>query len=314
MAIIESTYHPSILFQNPHVNTIFPTLFRRPSFRYHFRERIDTNDGDFLDIDWVKQGSGRVVILSHGLEGSSERCYVKGMANALFAEGYDICAWNYRSCSGEINRTYRLYHSGSTDDLNRIVAHVSNSYKDVYLVGFSMGGNLSLKYLGEQSGTTVKKCVAFSVPCDLKGSSATLAQWQNKIYMNRFLRKLKEKVVLKEAQFPDLISSKSYSEITSFKLFDDRYTSKIHGFKDAEDYWDTCSSKRFIPSIKTPTLLINAKDDPFLSESCFPVDECKNHSFVTLELPQYGGHIGFVSKGKNYWSENRVIEFFNNPL
>ena len=252
------------------------------------------------------------MILSHGLEGDSSRHYIKGMAKFLSENGYDICAWNYRGCSGEVNIKLRTYHSGSTEDLETVVEKVSKTYDDIILVGFSMGGNLSLKYLGEQKDplkTKIKKCVVFSTPLDLKGSSITLEKPSNKIYMTKFLTSLKAKIKAKEEQFPSDISLKGYDTIKTFTQFDNRYTAPINGFKNALDYYEKCASINFIKHIKIPTLIVNAKNDPFLSEGCYPMAICEKHEFVTLEMPLHGGHVGFFETGGVYYSEKRALSF-----
>lgn len=310
--IIQSAYNAPFGFSNGHIQSIFPTLFRHIAPFFYTRERISTPDDDFLDLDWLKTRSKKCIILSHGLEGNSHRCYVTGMAKYFGENGFDSCAWNFRGCSGEINKNLRMYHSGATDDLDLVVHHVAKLYDEIHLIGFSMGGNLSLKYLGEQHSSVhenVKSCVAFSVPSDLKESCDELEKKSNSIYMKRFLRKLREKVLTKEIQFPDNISSGNYSKISTFEQFDDRYTAPLHGFSSAKDYYEKSSSKQFIPSIKIPTLMVSAKNDPFLSESCYPISECEHHKYVNLEIPESGGHIGFVQHGGIYWSEKRALEF-----
>ena len=302
------TYRPYIrLF---FANWIIPSIIR---------DRISTPDDDFLDLDWSRRGSRRLAIISHGLEGSSHRPYVVGMAHALNLAGWDVLAWNFRSCSGEINWQLKFYHNGATDDLDLVIKHVleTDRYKEISLIGFSMGGNLSLVYLGQQADRINKyitKSVVFSVPGDLKSSSIKLSRLVNSLYMRRFLKSLHVKVKAKMVLFPDNINDKDYHQIKNFQHFDDRYTAPIHGFKDAEDYWDRCSSNQFISKIKIPTLIINAANDPFLSEECFPVNETEQSKFVNLEIARAGGHVGFVSfkNEGSYWSEKRAEDFLNN--
>ena len=194
-------YRAPYFFNNGHVQSIYPSLFRKLNDQFMVRERTDIEDGDFLDLDWCRNGSRRLVIISHGLEGHSRRPYIVGMAKALVDNGWDALAWNFRSCGGSMNRHLRFYHSGATEDLNRVVdiAVQTGNYDEIALVGFSMGGNLSLVYLGEQSipvHPIVKKAVVYSVPCDLKASAEQLAQPQNKIYMKRFLKDLKPRFLV----------------------------------------------------------------------------------------------------------------------
>ncbi len=311
-------YKPPLFFDNGHLQTIYPSLFRKFNASLYRRERIWTDDNDFLDLDWSCINSDRLAIVSHGLEGDSHRAYVVGMVKALNANGWDALAWNYRSCSGEMNRKLRLYHNGATDDLERVIKHAKkvNHYKKIALVGFSMGGNLSLVYLGQKNGDIdplVQKAVVFSVPCDLKGSAEMLAKPANKIYMARFLRMLHKKIKAKMEIMPESLDDKGYRRIRDFKDFDDRYTAPIHGFRDADDYWGKCSSKQFIPRIKIPVLVINAKNDPFLSSSCYPIEEAAKNRNIHLEMPDSGGHVGFVefNREKVYWSEKTAVMFLN---
>ncbi|MFH2059617.1 MAG: alpha/beta fold hydrolase [Pseudomonadota bacterium] len=313
--MIDHPYKPPLFFNNSHIQTIYPVLFRKVATTYQ-RERIQTFDNDFLDLDWSCHNHDRLAIISHGLEGNTHRAYVKGMVNAVTQKGWDALAWNYRSCSGEPNQQLRSYHNGVTDDLARVIDHAKNkkSYTQIALIGFSLGGNLSLLHLGkDHPDPIIKKAVTFSVPCDLKGSSKVLAKPSNRLYMKRFLVLLHKKIQAKMQLFPNEINDKEYYKIKDFKGFDDRYTAPIHGFKDALDYWKKCSSKRVIPFIKVPTLIVNALDDPFLSKSCFPVKEAAENKDITLCTPESGGHVGFVAFNpqNRYWSEKKAVSFLN---
>jgi predicted alpha/beta-fold hydrolase len=280
------------------------------------RERIHTADGDFIDLDWLRKDHPKLIILLHGLEGSSGSAYIKGFASFFHKQGFDCCAVNFRGCSGEENLLLRSYQSGATGDLDEVMQHIASAYAypQIVLAGFSLGGNILLKYLGEQ-GTglypQVKCAVAFSVPCDLAGSARVLASRGNRVYMNRFLKTLKKKMCMKAARFPSQVDLRNIDRIKDFKTFDDRYTAPIHGFKNAADYWAKCSSRSFIPKIRLPVLLVNALNDPFLSESCFPFDEARSSRYVYLETPGFGGHVGFSILLPNgmYWSENRAFSF-----
>lgn len=276
------------------------------------RERIDTPDDDFLDLDWLRRGSDRVVIISHGLEGNSSRAYIKGMAKALFANGYDVVAWNFRGCSEEMNRQLRFYHSGATDDLHTVVKHViEKKYKSISFVGFSLGGNLTLKYLGEcDQHPLIDKAAVFSVPLDLRTSCEKISLPSNRVYSNRFLRSLKTKI-LRKSQFHRELETTNLERIKTLAEFDDMYTAPLHGFDNAIDYYDKCSSLNFLRSIKRPTLIVNTLNDPFLSAECFPRVLTKDHPFVRLQILSRGGHVGFAQFNKNglYWSEQRAVSF-----
>lgn len=318
MPLIPSAYRASNYFLSGHLQTILPALFRKlPEVRYR-RERINTPDKDFLDLDWYINGSDHLAILCHGLEGNTQTQYMLGMARALHLHGWDVLAWNYRGCSGEINRQHRFYHSGETGDLDTIIRHALTikNYREVVLIGFSVGGNIALKYLGEQGiklHPAIVKSVVFSVPCHLASAAAHLAGSGNKIYMRRFLKSLRRKVQAKSALMPHLINDHGFSSIRNFYQFDEKYTAPIHGFKNAHDYWQKNSSIHFIEKISIPTLIVNAENDPFLSPECFPVKEAGKNLHVFLEVPKGGGHCGFYEHNKDglYWSEKRTLEFIN---
>jgi predicted alpha/beta-fold hydrolase len=253
------------------------------------------------------------VIISHGLEGNSQRAYIKGMAKVFFSSGFDVLAWNLRGCSEEMNRQLRFYHSGATDDLNVVVNHAIDhkKYKHIYLIGFSLGGNITLKFLGEKAPRPeVKKAVAISVPMHLQTSCAKISRPSNWVYAYRFLKSLKNKILLKSAKLPGLDTT-GITKIKTLKEFDDRYTAPLHGFSDAVDYYTRCSAIHFLSDIKLPTLIINTLNDPFLSRECFPDSMLRDHSFVKLEILSRGGHVGFTQFNKNglYWSEQRALDF-----
>ena len=314
--IPRSTYRAPFLFSNGHLQTLYPTLARRVVGVSYQRERIETPDNDFLDLDWSRSGSSRLVVLSHGLEGNTHRPYMLGMARELNRQGWDVLAWNYRACSGEINRRLRTYHNGCIDDLDCVVRHAlaGSGYTQAALIGFSLGGNLSLLYLGKTAGALdarIRAAVAFSVPCDLRAGALELAKARNYLYMKQFLVSLHKKVRMKMQQMPDRIDDRGYARIRDFRGFDDRYTAPINGFRDAEDYWFQCSSGRFLGAITVPTLIVNALDDPFLAPDCYPVAQAEKSSAVHLEMPASGGHVGFVQfhDDGSYWSEQRAVEF-----
>jgi predicted alpha/beta-fold hydrolase len=290
---------------------------RRVLLPNYERERIPTPDHDFLDIDWLKRGSSKLMIISHGLEGNTNRTYVKGMARAGNLNGFDILAWNYRGCSGEMNKTLTFYHSGATDDLATVVehAHSLGTYTEIYLIGFSLGGNLTLKYVGEKRSRplSLKKVTTFSVPLDLHASCNKISQPSNWIYSQRFLKSLRKKIITK-SKIMDGLEVYKLANARTLREFDDLFTGPMHGFKDALDYYHQCSAIRFIQDISLPTLIINAANDPFLSPECYPHQLVKGHPFVSFESPVHGGHVGFTQFNKNglYWSEQRAIDFFKN--
>lgn len=313
MPLIHSTYQPPFWLRNPYVQSIWPSLFRKIALPDPIRERIATPDDDFLDLDWYKVSATSLVIISHGLEGNSTRSYVKGMVRAFTDAGVSACAWNFRGCSGEMNRQFRLYHSAAWDDLETVIHHaIRQGFSSIGLVGFSLGGNMTLKYLGVQAGQVpkeVRAAMAVSVPLDLTSSAIELDKPKNKLFMIRFLRMLGEKVKAKEQQFPDRISSAGYDQVKTFRAFDDRYTAPIHGFRDAEDYWYRASSLHELHRINRPTLIFSAADDTFLAPPCFPVQQAERSDYLHLEMPAHGGHVGFIQAGPTYAAEDRALGF-----
>jgi predicted alpha/beta-fold hydrolase len=309
-----SDYKPPFFLFNGHLQTIAASQWRRVGGVVYQRQRIDTADDDFLDLDWARVGAQRLAIISHGLEGHSRRPYMLGMARALNWRGWDALSWNFRGCSGESNRQLRFYHSGATDDLQVVVdcALSRQAYRNIVLIGFSLGGNMILKYLGEERrerSPLIRKAVVFSVPCDLKDSAEQMDRPGNRIYLRRFLKKLKDKVRRKALLMPEQLCSEGLERISNFRAFDDCYTAPLHGFRDAEDYWEQNSSRHFLRGIEIPALIVNARNDPFLAGACYPIEETKFLHNVGLEIPEQGGHVGFPSRGGEYWSEKRALGF-----
>lgn len=311
--IVKTDYeYPKWLF-NGHLQTIIPGLFRNSPTLPFERERITTPDGDFLDLDWLRKGSKNLVIISHGLEGNSQRPYMRGMARQFYLNGFDVLNWNFRGCSEEMNKKAIFYHSGATYDLDTVIQHASNNYESMNLIGFSLGGNLTLKYLGEKRTVNqkIKKAVAISVPLHLESSSIQISKGENILYAKRFLKTLKEKVVRKAILFPEDIPVRTLRKIKTLKDFDDHYTGPLHGFEDAHDYYEQNSSLYFLEGITVPSLVLNAQNDPFLSDKCFPIKVARQLESVWMEFPKYGGHVGFSPRKSEdiYWSEKRAFEF-----
>ncbi|MEM0963253.1 MAG: alpha/beta fold hydrolase [Bacteroidota bacterium] len=309
------SYRPPLPFRSGHVQTIWPTLFRQVEDVAYRRERLELADGDFLDLDWLGDERQRVAIVAHGLEGSANRSYVRGMARELHRHGWSVCAWNLRGCSGEPNRLLRAYHSGATEDLDAVVGYVlREGPRQVAVVGFSLGGNLTLKWLGEQGESLDPRITAgagVSVPVDLAGSADAMRAWSRQIYMRYFLRKLVRKVEEKAARFDGAPDPSPAGSMTSFAQFDGHFTAPVHGFASAEDYWERSSSLPWLPHIRVPTLLLNAQDDPFLSPSCFPRQLAETLPHLHLVTPPYGGHVGFVQANGPYYSETVVADFLD---
>lgn len=280
-------------------------------------EVLPTPDGDELHLDWYRQGSDRLAVLSHGLEGNSRRPYMLGMAKALMLNGWDVLAWNFRSCGGVMNHRPRFYHSGATEDLHAVVTYgLCKGYRHLSMIGFSMGGNLTLLYLaqlGNHVDSSIQRAITYSVPIDLAGSADVLALPSRRIYMQRFLRDLRRKMQQKARVFPNLINTNGFEYIRNFHQFDNRYTAPLHGFLDAQDYWASCSALPRLKNICVPSLIVNAADDPFLSADCYPESRAILGRHVHMEITKWGGHVGFVARrrGGLYWSEERAINFLS---
>jgi hypothetical protein len=313
MPIVSSRFRAPFLLRNGHVQTILPVLLPRRVRASFVRERLELPDGDFLDLDWLRRGAGRVAILCHGLEGSSTQTYIRGMAAALAAAGWDSLAWNFRGCSGEPNRLPRAYHSGETEDLRAVVARAAAGYATIALIGFSLGGNVVLKYLGEAPPhVAVRTGVAVCAPIDLAACARKLDQRRsNRIYLHRFLVSLVDKIEAKAALFPDIVDATGARGMRTFQQFDDRYTGPMHGFRDADDYWTRASSRQFLHRITVPTLLLQPRNDPFLAPQAYPWPEAEASQHLFLEAPESGGHVGFLDlrHGLQPWSERRCVEF-----
>lgn len=320
MPLLPSTYNSNFLLRNGHISTVFCGVFRTVNDLLQKRERITTPDDDFIDLDWsyTKHQTKKVVIVIHGLEGNAQRAYIKGSVKQFIQAGYDACAVNLRGCSGETNKKFISYHSGVTEDLEIIINHILNTkkYTEIYLNGFSLGGNIVLKYLGERNDVpkAIKGAATISVPVDLHSSLKQLLSPENFLYADRFKKYLVEKLRVKQKIFPEKLSDADIESIKTLKDFDDVYTSKAHGFKNALDYYAQCSSLQFLENIKVPTLLINALNDSFLGSECYPFKEAKNNPSLFLETPKYGGHVGFYGFQNITYTEKKVVNFINELL
>lgn len=317
MPLISSTYQPPLLFRNGHFSTIYSAKLRRAPHPEMQRERLHLADGDFMDLDisYSKNPSSRIAILLHGLEGHAHRTYMRGQAKLLSDNHWDVMNVNLRGCSGEPNKSYQSYNAGKTDDLKSVIDYIleKDHYEEIALIGFSLGGNMLIKYLGERNDipTQIKKGVAISAPLNLKGSLEALAKWYNIIYRTSFLIDLRKKYKLKMEDFPEHMSREDLKKINSLKDFDDLYTAPAHGFEDANDYYAKNSSLQFIPNIELPVLILNAQNDSFLSENCYPISLADTSKNIYLETPKFGGHVGFHKTDKTYYSEERALQFLN---
>lgn len=315
MPLIESNFNPSWIFKNGFISTVFSGLIRKIKIEQH-RDRICLRDGDFLDLDWsyTKGGSNALIILLHGMEGNGQRPYVSGVAHYFNSNKIDAVCVNFRSCSGEINRSYSSFHSGQTNDLDDVVQYIlsKKNYESIFIKGISLGGNIILKYLGETPNLSskIKAAMGVSVPIDLAGSSNALHQYKNLLFHIYFMIGLKLKLKQKSRQFPDKLPKKVLKSVWTLRDVDEVYTAPANGFKNADDYYNKSSSLHQLAKIEIPVLLMNAINDSFLSSSCYPYEIAKNSLFLHLETPKFGGHVGFITPGNVYYNEKRALEFF----
>ncbi len=314
-------FRPAWWLRNRHAQTIWRRVVGRvPPVAYH-RERVDTPDGDFLDLDWLDRRPTKpdvpLVIVLHGLEGSSRAKYVLGVLSVVARRGWDGLALNFRSCGGELNRLSRFYHSGETGDLDWVVSTLitRSPRRPLALVGFSLGGNVLLKWLGERGDTVpdqIRGAVAVSVPYDLGVAAYRVDHGFGRVYGQVFLRTLKVKALEKAARFPGLIDVEVVRGLSSFAAFDEHVTAPIHGFSGARDYWTRSSCLPWLERIRTPTLLISADDDPFLPSDHLPREAVARSSWLDAEFSERGGHVGFVQGpwpwDASYWVDRRAVE------
>jgi len=309
----EDDYSPSLFYRNGHINSMYTFFFRNPEPPPYKRLIINTPDDDFFEVNTLFSGQERCLFLCHGLEGSTGSQYMLGLSKWASEAGWDVIGMNYRGCSGKPNKQLISYHSGFTRDLNHLVHHFKDKYESISIVGFSLGGNILLKYLGEDPNllpNNLHKAVAISTPIDPSSASQQLKKFQNKPYARNFLKSLFGKIREKHKIYPDEIDLSYIPKIKEIWDYDEYYTSQIYGFKGAEDYYAKCNSKQFLRNIKIDTMIINALDDPFLPKSCFPFEEAKDNKHLHLLASKYGGHVGFYSKKtKPFWHEKKILSF-----
>lgn len=317
MPLLPSTYRAPWGLRDGHRQTVLGAFRPAPALRYQ-RERLETPDGDFLDLDWLAAGTPRpLVVISFGMEGHAQRPYVRGMAAAFRAAGWDALVWHYRSTSGEPNRKLHFYHSGLVEDLELVLQHArQRGYARLFLVGFSLGGNLTLNYLGRRGAavpTDVQGAAVFSVPCEVTDCALRLREPQNQIYTRRFLESFREKIREKMPHWPGQISDVGYESIRTLEDYDARYTAPHFGYPDVPTFYRAVSSRYVLATIARPTLMVNAKDDPFMGPLCYPVEAAEANPRLSLEMPDHGGHQGFLRGPWHRWNwcEERAVQFAN---
>ena len=305
------------MWRDGHTQTILPSIWPRRLPQWSHVERLALPDGDAVTVKRLDGGCGRVAILCHGLEGSADADYVRGMAGALGSAGWDVVGWNYRGCGGDENLRLRAYHSGETDDLRAVAAHVERGSRALALVGFSLGGNVVLKAAAEGGlPDSLAVVAAVSAPVDLASSARRLdedsANW---FYQRRFLQSLIAKTLKKSRRFPELrerlAGADGRAAVRTIRAFDERITAPIHGFGGADDYYARASAGPLLGRLAVPALVLSARNDPLLAEDSFPEALARESERLHLEAPPYGGHVGFLDlrRGRRPWHEGRIVEF-----
>lgn len=324
---LPSRFTPSPLFRGPHAQTLVARIARARGGDRYVRERIETPDGDFLDLDaWdeVPLAAARgVCLILHGLEGSSRSGYVRSACRALARRHIRAVALNFRSCSGEPNRTAGSYHAGRTEDvataLERLAERVDGP--PLLALGFSLGGNALLKLLGERGDARphgLRGAAAVSVPFDLSACADALERFPGRLYGRRFLRSLRAKLRDKAERFPDRLGRnalEALSRVRTVREFDDRFTAPLHGFRDAGQYYDECSARRFVGRVAVPTLVVHSTDDPLVPAWSVPIRELSRTPAVRSLLTEHGGHVGFLARASGpadrLWVEHETARFLD---
>jgi predicted alpha/beta-fold hydrolase len=289
-----------------HLETLRAALLPPPRVAFQ-RERWDTPDGDFIDVDFAGDaGLPRRAVLFHGLEGCSDSHYARTLAQALPQAGWRVAIPHFRGCSGEPNRMPRAYHSGDSEELDWILRRFP---RPIDAIGVSLGGNALLKWLGErgaEAAAIVRRAAAISAPLDLAAAGRALDRGLNRLlYTRMFLSTLKPKSLAKLSSFPGLFDAARVSASRTFREFDDAFTAPLHGFRDVDHYWNSSSSAPWLAHVAVPTLVLNARNDPFLPEASLVAAAEKRSPSVLLEFPARGGHVGFSGP----WLAARLIEF-----
>jgi predicted alpha/beta-fold hydrolase len=303
-----------------HLQTLYTTLVVRGRQVDYRRERWELDDGDFLDTDWIDgPAHAPLVVLFHGLEGSSGSPYARNLMHAVSRQGWRGVVVNFRGCSGEPNRLPRAYFAGDSTEIGNALARLRANFPDapLHVAGISLGGNALLKWLGESGDAArqyVASAVAVSAPLDMNAAGAALDSGFNRhVYTAHFLSTLKAKSLAKAKRFPGLLDAEAIRAATTFREFDTLVTAKLHGYRDAEDYWTRTSSKPLLRHVSTPTLVLNAKNDPFLPACVLPKAQ-EVSSSVILQQPETGGHVGFPTgpfPGHSEWLPHRILAFLN---
>ena len=320
-------FKTTFTLQNRHLQTLYAPLFRKQPIPKVEEERFNLSDGDFVDCYWYKHkpiDHRPIVTLFHGLAGSFSSPYIQGVMRSLDKRGFASVLMHFRGCSGKENLLPRAYHSGDTADARAWIKHLNNNYPNASLhaVGYSIGGNMLLKFLGEDAeNSLLKSAVSVSAPMDLDITAKAINRGFSKLYQAHLLKSLKLTLIDKYAKF-DMetlinISTEDVKNIKTIEEFDEKYTAPINGFLSAKDYYTKCSAKQFLKNIKIPTLIIHALDDPFMTKEILPTQDDEVSKSVKIELSKHGGHVGFVGgkcSNPSYWLEKRIADYFSQKM
>lgn len=316
MALIKSDFQAPWWLKSPHTQTLWSTFFKKRPKLALKNHRIELADGDFIDLAITDINNKPLVLILHGLEGSLDSHYAKPLMQKLDQSGYGAVFMHFRGCSGERNRLDRSYHSGDTSDLNHVINAIEIQFQQQLfaVIGFSLGGNVLLKWLGESGEKArTKTAIAVSVPFQLAHAGDRLEKSFSRVYQKHLISRCQQK-------YRDKFSNKAspldinIDELNTFFSFDDQVTAPLHGFKGADEYYTQCSSRQFLKDIQKPTLILHAKDDPFMWEHTVPEEHELSQS-IQLELSEHGGHVGFIT-GKSpfhaeYWVDERIIKWLD---
>jgi len=317
-------FKPALGLANGHLQTIFPTLFSKSHVSKIEREIFELVDGDFVECLWYQKPKvdekRPIITLFHGLAGSFDSPYIQRAMHRFAKAGFSVVVMHFRGCGKEPNRLPRSYHSGDTGDAKAWIEHLQKTYHDtpLYAIGYSLGGNMLLKLLGEWGdASALEAAIAVSVPMQLESSANKMNSGFSRLYQYRLMKAL-NKSLEEKYNYHDIekligLKKEEVKNLSNFWEFDDAYTAPIHGFKDAKEYYAKSSSKQYLKDITTKTLIVHAFDDPFMSEDVIPTEEELSPT-ITFELYPCGGHVGFVAGTifkPHYWLETRILNFLD---
>jgi predicted alpha/beta-fold hydrolase len=326
--LVKSEFKPAWWMTNRHLQTILPRTYPITShFKPAFQE-FELSDGDFVEVTWSHQinkikANQPIVLLFHGLEGSFDSFYTKRMMNTIYQQGWVAVLMHFRGCGTKTNRKTQTYHSGQTEDVREFIQFLKQNHPSnpLFSIGFSLGGNVLAKYVGENLESHLDGAISISAPLNLSECSKTINQGFSKVYQKYLLEKLKkstaQKIEALNGSDPLLLTQRELEGISNINEFDQLVTAPLNGFSSAEDYYQKSSGKQFLSTVTTPTLIIHAEDDPFMNQSVIPNNDEMSDS-VQFELSKKGGHVGFLT-GKNpfkpeFWLETRSVKFINQLL